>query len=96
MEEWKQIEGYPNYWVSNKGRVKSDKILNPVITPAGYERVGIYYNGNIKQCLVHRLVAQAFIPNEDNKPTVLHKDKNKLNNNVENLEWSNKHKRRTK
>lgn len=53
----------------------------------GYARVALKNNGELKNCLVHRLVAQAFIPNPKNKPQVNHKDGNKLNNHVSNLEW---------
>lgn len=55
-----------------------------------YARVRLSYNGEGKWYLVHRLVAQAFIPNSDNLPEVNHKDENKLNNCVDNLEWCTK------
>lgn len=96
MEEiWKDIEGYPNYQVSNMGRVKSlnykctksEKILKTHPQRGGYLLVKLSYKDKPKQFQVHRLVAQAFLPNTDNLPQVNHKDKNKQNNCVENLEW---------
>lgn len=56
----------------------------------GYEIVDLYKNGKRKTVRVHRLVAEAFIPNNDNKPEVNHIDGNKHNNNVDNLEWVTK------
>lgn len=93
-EEWRPIEGYPNYEVSNMGRVKSlnynhtkkEKLLKQGITNRGYYRIQIY-NNQIVKCSVHRLVATAFIPNPDNLPCVNHRDENPQNNSVENLEW---------
>ena len=89
--------------VSNCGRIKSldtyrkgkngsirfckGKILKPGTTKNGYLLVGLYKNGKVKFHLIHRLVAEAFIPNPNNLPEVNHKDENKLNNNAENLEW---------
>ena len=102
MEEiWKDIEGYEGlYQVSNLGRVKSlkriqkfyhnrsDKILNLTKCGAGYFKIILSKNGVNKNHMIHRLVAQAFILNPENKPTVNHKDGNKHNNCVDNLEWA--------
>lgn len=98
MEEkeiWKYINEYPNYKVSNLGRVKSlnykntgkEKIMKPCKNSCGYLHVHLSKNGKNKVIKVHRLVADAFLPNPDNLPQVNHKDENPLNNNFENLEW---------
>lgn len=98
MEIWKEIDGYPNYMVSNLGNVKSlnykgtgrEGILTPFIDSRegkGYLRVTLCKNGKAKRFQVHRLVAEAFIPNPYNLPQVNHKDENKQSNVVENLEW---------
>jgi hypothetical protein len=88
IEIWKPIEGYENYQVSNFGRVKNNKnhIMSQDYTKC-YCRVHLYKNGKGKHHLIHRLVAQAFIPNPNKLPQVNHKDENKDNNNVNNLEW---------
>ena len=92
-EIWKYIEGYNNrFEVSNLGRVRSNaygktKILKGTILPNGYVRVHINYNGEHKYLLVHRLVAEAFIPNPNNLPQINHKSEVKTENFVENLEW---------
>lgn len=91
------------YEVSNFGRVRSLgmwvngangskrfvkwRVLRPRKISKGYLCVNLYKDGVRKFCLVHRLVAQAFIPNPDGLPQVNHKDKNKENNRVDNLEW---------
>ena len=91
------------YQVSNLGRVKSlersvyhskggnriypGKILNPSNNGDGYLFLYLSKNGTTKEYRVNRLVAEAFIPNPDNLEVVNHKDENKLNNSVENLEW---------
>ena len=99
MEEWKSIPGYEGlYEVSNLGRVRSvercdrfnRKIVSKILKPnyvSGYLRVGMYKNKTFKYYLIHRLVAQAFLPNPDNLPEVNHKDEDKSNNKVNNLEW---------
>lgn len=94
MEEWKTLEGFDNhqyggYLISNYGRVKNGhgKILYLVVTKKGYNKVQLYSNCKKKSPFVHRLVAKTFIPNPENLPQVNHKDTNKANNHVDNLEW---------
>lgn len=93
MEEiWKDVKGYEGlYKVSNFGRVKSLKYGRERILKTGkggyYLTVGLYFDNKLKTVKVHRLVAMAFIENHDNKPFVNHKDEDKYNNNVNNLEW---------
>jgi len=67
--------------------LKTGKVLAHNICQAGYHRVGVYHEGKRKGMSVHRLVAIAFIPNPGNKSDVNHKDGNKANNHVNNLEW---------
>ena len=98
-EIWAWISGYEGlYQISNFGRVKSFPkrnfhgtiILKPVIQKGGYLQVLLCKGGNERYFRVHRLVAQAFIPNPNNLPEVNHKFGNKFDNYVENLEWSTK------
>lgn len=90
-EVWKDIKGYPNYQISNLGRVWSKKrqiYLSPNKNQKGYLSVYLYaINGKQKRELIHRLVALAFIDNPNNYPCVNHKDENKNNNTITNLEW---------
>ena len=92
-EIWCPIKGYEcQYEVSDQGRVRSlksgkERILKPGSDKYGYLQVGLYKNGEKKMCKVHRLVAQTFIPNPDNLTEVNHKDEDKINNKVSNLEW---------
>lgn len=78
------------YSIDNQGRVFSNirnKYKKSSISKDGYEQVSL---SNNKKYYIHRLVATAFIDNKENKETVNHKDGNKLNNNVSNLEWATK------
>ena len=89
MEDWKTIVEFPNYDVSSLGNIRNNKTGKPlkICVKAGYYHVGLV-NENCKKTLkVHRLVALAFIENHENKLEVNHKDKNKLNNCISNLEW---------
>ena len=94
-EIWKDISGFDgDYKISSFGRVwsknksKDEGILKPGREHSGYLRVMLYRDGKIVACpLVHRLVAEGFIPNPDRKPQVNHIDEDKANNTVENLEW---------
>ena len=96
MEEWKDIVGYNGrYKISNIGNVKTtsykntgeERILSKRINN-GYNRVMLYKDGKAINKFVHRLVAEHFIPNPNNYKEVNHIDGNKLNNCVENLEWT--------
>ena len=99
-EIWRDIKEYEGlYKVSNLGRVKTlhsgkNKMKNNIKKfrkcHDGYYRVNLYKEKHIKSPFVHRLVAQAFIPNPNNYSCINHKDENKLNNNVNNLEWCTK------
>ena len=102
IEEWKDIEGFEGFYqVSNLGRVKSlggwcgtakrkEKIRATHLTHDGYVKVRLIHRGKDKTKRVHRLVAEAFIPNSENEETVNHLDGNKQNNVVSNLEWVNR------
>lgn len=98
-EVWKDIVGYEGlYKVSNKGNVYSverknsrgRKIGGRIIKPInsdGYLKLYLYKNGMRKNKYVHRLVAEAFIPNHNKYLEINHKDEDKTNNHIENLEW---------
>ena len=90
MEYWKQIKGYSHLFISRDGKIWTatyNRLLKPYITNRGYLNIGLNKDKVVKSVGVHRLVAEAFIPNPDNLPCVDHIDGNKLNNCVENLQW---------
>ena len=93
MEHWRSIAGYDGlYEVSDLGRIKSlkygkEKILKPGKNTGGYLFVILCKDCHTKHLLVHRIVAEAFIPNTQGLETVNHKDEVKTNNTVSNLEW---------
>lgn len=99
-EIWRWIADYEGlYQISNYGRVKSfpryrrhkeSKILKPSCDSMGYLKIGLNKDGDSRKFAIHRLVAQAFIPNPNNLPEVNHKDGHPLNCYVENLEWATK------
>lgn len=102
-EVWKDIKDYENlYQVSNLGNVRSldkyvngknskrlvkGKILSLFDDKDGYKIINLYKNKKIKQFRVHRLVAEAFIPNPNHLPQINHLDENKENNKINNLQW---------
>lgn len=95
-EIWKDVKNYEGlYQISNKGRVKSlgndrsrkEKILKLLTNKKGYLQVNLYINSKMKTFRVHRLVAETFIPNPNNYPEINHKDEDKTNNCVENIEY---------
>jgi len=101
QEIWKDIPNYQGiYQISNFGNIKSlsfgaknkkitnkPKILKSSPSNCGYYKIQLYKNGKSKMFYIHRLVAEIFIPNPQNKPQVNHKDGNKSNNHISNLEW---------
>lgn len=93
---WKDVKGYEGlYQVSDTGLVKripsvkckTERILQQGTQKTGYKYVNLSKNSRPHTKRVHRLVAETFIPNPDNLPQINHKDENKANNNVNNLEW---------
>ena len=95
-EEWKTVKGYEDYEVSNRGNVRSNKsyhtktkgmFLKPRDNGTGYLTVCLWKGNKRKNHYVHRLVAEAFIENPNNLPQVNHRDYDRHNNDVTNLEW---------
>lgn len=91
MEIFKDIQGYPNYQISNQGRVwnsKTQRYIKASKKDNGYYALNlIAANGKRKKEYLHRLIALAFIDNPNNLPQVDHKDRNRENNSIENLRW---------
>lgn len=85
-----QFRDLPDYCITLDGRIyslKSKRFLNTQYSDGGYETITLRVEGRTKTIKIHRLVAEAFIPNEENRPHVNHKDGNKKNNHKDNLEW---------
>jgi hypothetical protein len=102
-EIWKDIRGFEGYYqISNHGRVRSldriiptkkfnikrkGEVMSTSLNTKGYPHIRLCKNGKRETFRVHRLVAQTFLPNPNNDEIVNHKDSNKTNNNLDNLEW---------
>lgn len=93
-ERWKRVYGFLDYWVSDRGRVygpggktRRGDFVKPVLSNNGYYKVTLACGDYRVERRVNRLVAEAFIPNPNNMPIVMHLDNDPLNNHVDNLEW---------
>lgn len=90
-EEYRPVGGYEGlYEISNYGNIRSlrtNRLMKKQIHSRGYYQVMLCKNGKAEHKRIGRMVAEAFIPNDDNLPTVNHKDTNKKNDRVDNLEW---------
>lgn len=92
QEQWKQITDYPNYWISDYGRIKDRKGNIKVLQKnqgkkKQYYRVKLYKDGEVKKFYVHRLVGEYFITGYSPNLVINHKDGDPFNNHFENLEW---------
>ena len=100
---WVTLSRNPNYAVNEQGEIFShtkQRKLTPKVNHDGYLRIQLWSGGKCEFVSIHRLIAETFLPNPDVKPFVNHKDGNKRNNDVSNLEWctpreNNLHARRT-
>tara|TARA_R100001086_G_scaffold246465_1_gene178733 strand:+ start:361 stop:891 length:531 start_codon:yes stop_codon:yes gene_type:complete len=103
MKIWTKVKNFENYEINPLGEVRSiprmidsnrgykyyntGKILKPILNSNGYYMVRLSKNGKVKQKYIHRLIAETLLKNTKDLPEINHKDGNKLNNNLENLEW---------
>ena len=87
----KIIKEFPMYLINKEGSIYSkykNKYMTPVITPEGYYKVALIEKGKRKNCWLHRLIGESFIPNPHNKTTINHKNGIKTDNRLSNLEWA--------
>lgn len=98
-EEWREIKEFKDYYVSNYGRVANFNyrntgkriLMKTFTTKAGYYQIALVNkNGKRIKRYIHRLIAEAFIPNPQNKPEIDHIDTNRVNNSIDNLRWVTK------
>lgn len=95
IDEWKSIKDFCGYYINHNGEIKSTNafkgtkeiILKGSVSNKGYKIVNLMNCGKVYSRTIHKLLAQAFIPNPNNLPCINHKDGNKLNNSLDNLEW---------
>ena len=89
---WKKIKNHNNYSVSEKGEIRNDlsgKIKSAYVCKGnGYYYVDLWENNKCKKMQLHRIIAEAFIPNPEDKPTVDHVDGDRKNNRIDNLRWA--------
>ena len=91
IEQWRTVSEFENYMVSNHGRimnVKTKKIMKQRTDKHGYYRINLRKEKQCRTFFIHRLVAQAFVPNRHNKPFVTRIDGDKTNNHENNLIWA--------
>lgn len=90
-EEWKDVFGYEGIYqastLGNIKNIKTNKTLKPFKNTNGYYQVELWKNGKGKQIVVHKIIAKTFLSNPSNLPQINHKDENKTNNSIDNLEW---------
>lgn len=91
QEIWKDVKDFKNiYQISNFGKirnVKTNRLLKPFKNTNGYYQINLWSKNKRKHILIHKLVAETFIPNPSKLPFINHKNENKLDNKVDNLEW---------